>query len=270
MNEQLLRSAITENSSKDIPITREMITEKIDAELTKFSSGTPAESYESLFENKLDVLPHIRDALYSLPIPDELNMSIFNRENILNEVFLFWIDEAVKDAAAMDKVALSYESATNWLTEVRHEYQAALLRQRLAAEHEAFIKEERQKTPDQIIEDAWKIACMDDLLMALNNEDLSPQDIDALLTIGLPLQTIYDEFLSKDNESRMYDLTDTAIEVAQARHQDILTENINLKPEDTVTRQRIEEYLKLYGGPDYSNEQGGPDHEPEQDMEMEP
>lgn len=261
---------MTENGSKDIPITREMIAEKIDAELTEFTSSAPAESSDNSFENKLDVLTHIRDALYSLPIPDELNQSVFDRENILNEVFLFWIDEAVKVAPAMDKVALSYESAASWLSDIRHEYRAALLRERLAAEHETFIEEERQKTPDEIIEDAWKIACMDDLLMALNNEDLSPQDVDALLTIEYPLHTIYDEFLSKDSESHMYDLIDTTIEVAQARHHDIMTENIYLKPEDTVTKQRIEEYLKLYGGPDHSNGRDDPDHELEPDEGLEP
>lgn len=251
-----------DNGSKDIPITREMIVDKIDAELARFAGSIPVESQDSIFERELDVMTHIRDALYSLPIPNELHPSIFSQENILKEVFLFWINETVK-AEPADKVALSYECAANWLSGVRDDFQADLLRERLAAEHEAFIEEERQKAPDEIIEDAWKIACMADLVMALEGEDLDPQDIDALLTIEYPLHAIYDEFLSKDVESHMYALTDTAIEVAQARHHDIVTENIYLKPEDAVTKQRIEEYLKLYGGPDYSDEQGGPDHEPE-------
>lgn len=253
---------MTENSSINVPVTREMINERIDVELEDFISSAPAETHDSLFENKLDVLTHIRDALYSLPIPDELNESIVDREDILSEVFLFWIDKT-GNVAPTDKVALSYESAASWLSEVRDEYRSALLRERLAAEHEAFIEEERQKPPGEIIEDAWKIACMDDLLLAFDNEDFEPQDVDALLTIEHPLHTIYDEFLSKDSEGHMYDLIDTAVEVAQARHHDIITENIYLKPEDTVTKQHIEEYLELYGGPDYSDEQDDPDHGPE-------
>ncbi len=163
----------------------------------------------------------------------------------------------------MDKVALSYDSAEKWLAEVRRKYLNDLLYNRLDAEHEAFLEEERKKTPDEIFEDAWKIAYMADILTAVGNEDLWPQDVDALLTIEYPLHTIYDEYLSKDSEGYMYDMIDTVIEVAQSRHHDIITENIYLKPEDTVTKQRIEEYLKLYGGPDYSSEQDGPDHEPE-------
>lgn len=254
---------IDNGSTKDISITREMIEDKINAEFKAFTDSIPAEQRNSAFETKQGVLAQVRDALYVTPIPNELNQSIFNRENILGEVYLFWVDEAAKDAPEMDTLALSYECVANWLTEVRHEYRTTLLRERLAVEHAAFIEEERQKTPDEIIEDAWNITCMNDLLMALDNEDLESQDVDALLTIEYPLHTIYDEFLSKDSESHMYDLTDTAVEVAQTRHNDIMTENIYLKPEDTLTKQRIEEYLKVYGGLDYADAQDSPDHEPE-------
>lgn len=262
---------MTENGSKTIPITREIIEDKIDTEFQTYTKSVPTTQRDSSFETKLEVLAQIRDALYVLPIPQELYQSIFSHENILGEVYLFWVDEAAKDKPNADKLSISYECASNWLYGIRHEYRNILLRERLAAEHGEFMAEERQKTPDEIIEDAWKITCMNDLLMALNSEDLEPQDVDALLTIEYPLHTIYDEFLTKDNESHMYDLIDTATEVAQARHHDILMENIYLKPEDTVTKQRIEEYLKLYGGPDYYDGQSGPHHEsaPELDQEVE-
>lgn len=253
---------MVENGSKGVPVTREMIVEEIDAELAEFTDSTPAESRDSTFSDRMDVMTHIRDALYSLPIPEELNQSVFERENILSEVFLYWIDEAARNTPNMDKVALAYESAANWLAGVRHEYRSGLLSDRLAAEHEAFLEEERQKTPDEIIADAWMIACKADLVMALRDEDLSPQNVDALLTIEHPLHTIYVNFLSKDCESHMYDLVDSAIETAQDRHHDILTENIDLKLEDAITKQRIDEYLKVYGGPESSDEQADPELEP--------
>ena len=254
---------MTDNSSRDVSITREMFEDKIDVEFETFTGSVPVDQRDSAFETKLEVLAQIRDAFYVIPIPDELKQPVFDHESILEKVYLFWQEETSKDTPNINRFDLSYECASNWLDGVRYEYRANLLRERLAAEHEAFIEEERQKTPDEIIEDAWKIACMDDLLMAFDNEDLSQQDVDALLTIEYPLHTIYDEFLSKDSEGHMYNLIDTAVEVAQARHHDIITENIYLKPEDSVTKQRIEEYLRLYGGPDYSGEQDRPDHEPE-------
>lgn len=250
-----------DNGSKGVPVTREMIEEKIDAEFQAFNESFYTQKRDISFKTKREVLAQIRDALYAMPIPSELHQSIFDRESILGEVYLFWLDEASKDEPNTDRLSLSYECVSNWFDGVRHEYRTALLRERLAAEHEAFIAEERQKTPDEIIEDAWKIACMDDLLMALENEDLEPQNVDALLTIEHPLYAIYDEFLSKDSESHMYDLIDTATEVAQAQHNNLIMENIYHKSEDAMTQQHIEEYLKVYGGLDYTDEQGSPDHE---------
>jgi len=260
---------VIENSSENIPITKEMIVDKIDAELAEFTGSTPVANRGIEFEDKLEALTLIRNALYNLPIPHELHPFIFNHENILREAFLFWLDEAVK-TMPLDRLALSYDCAANWLTEVRHEYRTALLRERLAGEHQAFLEEERQKTPDEIIEDAWKITCMADLLTVLTNGGLEPQEIDALLTIEHPLHTIFGDFLPKDNENHLYALTDIALEVAQTRHNDLVTGNIDLQPEDAVTKQHLEEYLKFYGGPAYSAEQDVPDHEPEWDMELEP
>ncbi|MEN3005992.1 DUF3848 domain-containing protein [Dehalobacterium formicoaceticum] len=239
-----------DNSSKDILITREMIEDKMDAEFQTFTESVPAGQRDSAFETKLEVLAQIRDALYVIPIPDELKQSVFDRECILEEVYLFWQEETSRDTPNVDRFALPYECASYWLNGVHYEYRNALLYERLAADHEAFIAEERQKTPDEIIEDAWKITCMADLLMALENEDLEPQDVDALLTMEHPLHVIYDEYLSKDSESHMYALIDTAVEVAQARHNDIMTKNIHLTSGDTVTKQRIEDYLKVYGEPE--------------------
>ena len=241
---------MTNSGSNKGPITMEMIVDKIDAELADFTAGTAAENRDSRVEAKLEAMKHIRSALYGLPIPDELMQSVFGRENILGEIYLYWVEEFVKEAS-MDKVSLSYDCAEIWLGEVRHEYRTGLLCDRLAAEHEAFLAEERLKSPNEIIEDAWMIACKADLVKALRTEDLSPQDVNALLTMEHPLDAIYVSFLSKDIEGHMYDLVDAAIETAQARHQEILAKNADLNTEDSMAKQRIEEYLEE------------PDHEPE-------
>lgn len=241
---------MTNSGSNKGSVTMEMIVDKIDAELADFTAGATAENRDSRFEAKLEAMKHIRGALYGLPIPDELMQSVFEREKILGEIYLYWVEEFVKEAS-MDKVSLSYDCAEIWLGEVRHEHRTGLLCDRLAAEHEAFLADERMKTPDEIIEDAWMIACKADLVKALRTEDLSPQDVNALLTMAHPLDAIYVSFLSKDIEGHMYDLVDSAIETAQARHQEILAKNADFNTEDSMAKQRIEEYLEE------------PDHEPE-------
>lgn len=248
---------IEENAN--MPITREMLDEKVDSELETFrNSNAPR---DTIFETKFNVIAVVRDAFYAMPIPEELLSIIFEHENILNEVYLFWLDETTEGKSNIDEFTLPYECMAKWLEGIKHEYHTNLLRERLTAEHDEFIEVERQKEPDEIIKDAWKIACMDDLLMAISDEDLSPQDVAALLTIQYPLSTIYDEFLSKDSENHMYDLIDTAMEVAQARHHDIVTENVSFQQEDTGTKKHIEEYLKVFGGLGHNDEQDQSDRE---------
>jgi len=250
-----------DNGSKNIPITREMIVEKVDAEFQAFHESVPDNQQDNSFIEKRDVLAQIRNALYAMPIPDEFFQSIYERDSILTEVYLFWVGGVSAGEPNADRLSLAYDCTSNWINGVRHEYKSTLLREKLAVEHEAFIAEERKKLPDEIIEDAWKITCMNDLLMAFENEDLDSQSVDALLTLEYPLHTVYAKFLSKDSESRMYDLVDTAIEVAQTRHNDLVTENAYSLPEESAVKQHIDEYVKTYGGVHSTDEQ---------DIELEP
>lgn len=250
---------MSEHDTTDISITRDMVIDKIDAEYEAVNRDLPDDTNPDLLAYRLEVMTYLRDALYAMPIPDELTATVYGRENALNEVYLFWVDEAARGDEVVDKVGLACACAKNWLANVRAEYRKSLLDERITAELAAFIEEEKQKTPEEIIDDAWKITCFYDLQMAIENEDLTAQDVDALLTLERPLYSIYDEVLSKDMSDHMNGLVETALEVAQLQHESILDGHIQGNPQ---TEQDIESYLTLYGGLEEADEQAGPGPEP--------
>lgn len=249
---------MSENGSKDISITRDMVIDKIDTEHEAVNRDMPDDTDPGLLAYRLEVMAYLRDALYAMPIPDELMATVYNRENILKEVYLFWVDEASKGDEVTDKVGLAFNCAKLWMDDVRAEYRANLLYNRVADEWAAFMAAERLKTPDEIIDDAWKISCYNDLLMEIESAELPARDVDALLTLERPLYSIYDEFLSRDMTDHMNDLVETALEVAQLQHESILDGYIQGNDQ---TKQEIESYLSLYGNLEDANGQ---------DAEMEP
>jgi len=250
---------MSENGSKDISITRDMVIDKIDAEHEAINRDMQDDTDPGLLAYRLEVMAYLRDALYALPIPDELLATVYSRENILKEVYLFWADVASRGDEVVDKVDLAYACAESWYADVYAEYRKSLLDERITAELVAFIEEEKRKTPEEIIDDAWKITCFYDLQMAIENEDLPAQNVDALLTMDYPLHSIYDEFLSRDMSDYMNDLVETALDIAKLQHQAIMEGHI---PENPDLHKYVEEYLATYFNPESADEQAGPELEP--------
>lgn len=225
--------------------TKEMFTDKIDNELQSIQLYAPENLSAELLSYRLEVAGHLHNALYALPIPDELTETACGRENVLDQVYLFWTDEASKGKEIVDKLGLACECARLWLGDVRQEYRHGLLVERINAEHQAFMEVERQKTPDEIIEDAWKITCYNDLQLTLEHEELNAQVVDALLTMEYPLGSIYDEYLKRDMSDHMEELLFTAQEIASLQHQ-ALTQDWYL-PASPALQPYVEEYFAVYG-----------------------
>ena len=243
-------------------ITRDMLIDKIDDELNSLHKGNNESAV--LFAYRKASMGHIRDALYNTPIPDELLAIAYGREDILREAYLYWTEKASRGDEIIDKGDLALNCVRLWLEDVRGEYRYGLLYDRIAAEHDEFMAEERLKTPDEIIEDAWKITCYNDLLMTLANEEMDTRDIDALLTLRYPLANIYDEYLQRDMSDHMNDLLDTTLDIAQLQHDNIMDGYAMEHTQDTHSKQFVDEYLALYGAAGFDGEQGDaePDMEP--------
>ena len=222
-------------------ITREMLTDKIDTEFTDLQKNTNEDA--SLFAYRKESMGHILNALYNTPVPGEMLPTAYGREDVLREVYLFWAERASRGDAAVDKDELALNCARLWLEDVRNEYRHGLLCDRIKAEYAEFIAEELLKTPNEIIEDAWKITCYNDILMNLENEEMDTRDIDALLTLHYPLANVYDEYLSRDMSDYMQDIFDTALEIARLQQKN-LAEGYKDK---TFNESFANEYLERYG-----------------------
>lgn len=124
------------------------------------------------------------------------------------------------------------------------EYRHSLLVERVRAEHAEFIAAERLKPPDEIMEDAWRIVCYDDILMALENDDsMNGEDIDALLTLRCPIANIYEEHLQKDTTGYMDDIMVSAIDTAQKQRETLAKDP---SPDKAMDEWYVSEYLDRY------------------------
>lgn len=223
-------------------ITREMLTDKIDHSYIGLQKGLNEDA--GLFAYRKESMGYIHDALYNAPIPDELLRTAYGREDILREAYLFWTEKASRGDTAVDKEGLAADCARLWLEDVRNEYRHNLLCERIAAEHAEYMAEERLKTPDEIIEDAWKITCYNDLMMKIGYEEMDTRDIDALLTLRYPLANVYDEVLQRDMSDHMNDLMDAVTDIAQLQRENIVDGHL---PESAVDAQHVSEYLEHHG-----------------------
>lgn len=69
----------------------------------------------------------------------------------------------------------------------------------------AFLDDLKIKPPEEIIENAYKITVRQDLMMILESEDFSPYEIEVLANLDHPLQVLYEQWVSTE-DNHMEDL----------------------------------------------------------------
>ena len=201
-------------------ITHEMLKDELEKEYDMIEQDFIANASLQEKEYRREVFKHLNGALQVLPIPEDLLPTAHHRD-ILKEVYAFWVDEASSGNSVVDKPALAVDCTNKWLLDVRAEHRQSLLYDRFVEEHAAFIAAERLKTPNEIIEDAWKITCYDDLLMLVETSELEMIHVDALLTLESPLFSVYDEVLGIGSSENMDELRDTLERVAVTRVEEL-------------------------------------------------
>lgn len=75
-------------------------------------------------------------------------------------------------------------------------------------EMSAFLDDLKTKSPEEIIENAYKITVRQDLMMILESEDFSPYEIEVLANLDHPLQVLYEEWLPVEDR-HMEELRDS-------------------------------------------------------------
>ena len=75
------------------------------------------------------------------------------------------------------------------------------LYERMSQENKAFIAELKSKPPDEIIRNAYEIACRENLVMLFETEtSLSVRQLETLLEFEHPLAELYDDWLDRDTD----------------------------------------------------------------------
>ena len=195
-----------------------------------------------------DVHSHLYGALLAISVPDDLLPIAYHRD-IFKEVAVIWAHEASAGDSVIDKPTLAVECTNQWLQDVRSEHRKGLLYDRFLAEYSEFIAEERLKTSDEIIEDAWKITCYDDLLSLVESYEFDMMYVDALLTMQSPLFSVYNEVLGIDPGDIMEDLRDSLESVGYKRSEELMFPSCYFVPE---TKKYVDEFTTLYSRAEYN------------------
>lgn len=154
------------------------------------------------------------------------------------------------------------ELVSNFVDELYQDERQGLLISRVEAERQAFQNELQAKSPEKIIEEAYHISLLNDVVNLLHNRCLRGREIDALLTYPNILGAIYDEWIS-GSYVHTNELQDCIVKCAELRENDLLGE----LPEGSYNEDALAIWNQMYDG----NEMRTPDYdeEYEDDEELE-
>lgn len=99
---------------------------------------------------------------------------------------------------------------------------AQQLYDRASQELDAYLANLKIQPPEQIIDRAYQIVMMSDLLMIFEGKDFSLPELQELVAVKKPLGTLYDEWLRKE-DSHMEELRTTVEDFAGGRLRDKAT-----------------------------------------------
>lgn len=73
-----------------------------------------------------------------------------------------------------------------------------LLYEKVQAEYDAFIEELKRMTPEQVIDKAYQKVVKENMVMAIQDMELTPSEAKALCREKYPLDRMYQEWLDTD------------------------------------------------------------------------
>ena len=156
--------------------------------------------------SEYDVKAIIRDALYNAPMTDEIIQALFITDNVLDEVYNFLKE---KGYGEFDEGAFEY------LETAEHDYLAERVYDRVTLAYEDFLDELKKKTPEKIIDEAYKIILFSDIQTSLDpvTSNFDTEQLKALKSLADPLWSLYQEWQSRD-DTRMDDITEAIRDAA--------------------------------------------------------
>ena len=109
------------------------------------------------------------------------------------------------------------ELVSNFVTELYLEQRTKELVSRVEKEQQEIQSEIQEKSPQEVVDEAYRITTINDIVNLIKSNYLNGQEIDALLTYPNILGAIYDEWISgsytSNDELRYEDLKTVSVKV---------------------------------------------------------
>lgn len=176
--------------------TKETILDKIDTELAELEENTPFAKRDQEYFNSLQVKTSLRNALYNTPMSDRIAGLLAEKDDILQDIREY--------QGQLDLKTLSiepddyYEITYMYLEHLDYNDRDSQLYERAKAEYAGLMENLKRKAPQQIIEAAYEIVMKADILCLLESHDMDKKDVNILLTLEKPLDSIYQEWMKSD------------------------------------------------------------------------
>ena len=181
--------------------TRNDLNEKIQLESAVVFSSASEDDLTN-YHSQVEVKSKIRNALLDTSMTDEMVQALYIKDDILTDAYCFFTEYS-KD----NQVHLA---VWDYLDKAEHDHIAEMLYERIEAEHTDFIRKIKLLPPEKIVENAYRITIMDEILCCLDPgvSDFDTEKLKALLSLEHPLDGIYYEWMDNDR-SIIEDLEDT-------------------------------------------------------------
>ena len=110
---------------------------------------------------------------------------------------------------------------------MNYEELTAALQDKMQAEQDKFKEELLKLSPENILAHAYQYITREDIVLSVNSNFLSVEQLNALLQLDKPLEAVYQQFLSTDVDTlepfrtSMADLADMELQAAERERTDM-------------------------------------------------
>lgn len=196
-------------------MVRQDFDDTIDTQLAEFDEKHTVPNRNDDFFHQFAIMTYLRNALCDVQLTEKMMLYITENTDGLHALYRYWDSKYEDTNRNPPNSSRHYDCVSEWLNSLEVKQQNAVLTERLIAEYKVFIEKEKLKTPVEIIEDAYRITCYNDITTAFqwHGENLNLFAIDTLLSLEQPLDEIFTEFLKMDTTFELGNFIDSAREL---------------------------------------------------------
>ncbi len=205
---------------------------KMDREIADFFRSMDTEPDKAAVE-KLQIYTLIRHELDNIPLNPPQVEALYECSSLLKMV-----DSTFDVHMVRDKTPDYTDLTRAFAEDVYREYRMDRLWERMSRENKEFHEKLLVLPPEKIIDSASEIAVKNDILLLVEDNSFTFQQIDALLTLEHPLHDIYEKWT--DTETNYMDMLLEVLEELTAEQDGFLKNN------DSLDTQTSDEVIRVF------------------------